>query len=167
MYKNIDAARTLGISNAKITNKVKRKGLKKEVFEQLMRGKYTPSRPNDFFIKRIAEINRDLNKKEGINLRNPYLEAMSDINKLIRDNRNTSLSDGEIKFYEEPKTPIIQETPQIFQKPLPATPFVNANAIQDMRVNTNVMQTGLTPTEQALLSPEEQSIRLRQRGLSR
>jgi len=34
-------------------------------------------------------------------------------------------------------------------------------------VNTNVMQTGLTPTEQALLSPEEQSIRLRQRGLSR
>ena len=167
MYKNIDAARTLGISNAKITNKVKRKGLKKEVFEQLMRGKYTPSRPNDFFIKRIAEINRDLNKKEGINLRNPYLEAMSDINKLIRDNRNTSLSDGEVKFYEEPKTPIIQETPQIFQKPLPATPLVNANAIQDMRVNANVMQTGLTPTEQALLSSEEQAIRLRQRGIAR
>jgi hypothetical protein len=27
-------------------------------------------------------------------------------------------------------------------------------------------QTGLTPTEQALLSPEEQAIKLRQRGLA-
>jgi hypothetical protein len=101
MYKNIEAARTLGVSNAKITNKVKRKGLKKEVFEQLMRGKYTPTRPNDFFITRIAEINRDLNKKEDINLRNPYLEAISDLNNIIRDNRNVSLSDGEIKFFED------------------------------------------------------------------
>jgi len=101
MYKNIDAARTLGVSNAKITNKVKRKGLKKEVFEDLMRGKFTPSRPNDFFITRIAEINRDLNKKEGVNLRNPYLEAISDLNNIVKDNRNTSLSDGEVKFFED------------------------------------------------------------------
>ena len=101
MYKNIDAARTLGISNATITKKVKRKGLKKEVFEELMRGKFTPSRPNNFFITRIAEINRDLNKKEGVNLRNPYLEALSDLNNIIRDNRNTSLSDGEVKFFED------------------------------------------------------------------
>jgi len=34
-------------------------------------------------------------------------------------------------------------------------------------VNTNVMQTGLTPTEQALLSQEEKAIKLRQRGISR
>ena len=46
-------------------------------------------------------------------------------------------------------------------------PEVDANAIQDMKVNTNVMQTGLTPTEHGLLSPEEQSIRLRQRGMGR
>jgi hypothetical protein len=29
------------------------------------------------------------------------------------------------------------------------------------------MQTGLTPTEQALLSPEEQVMRLKQRGIAR
>ena len=100
MYKNIDAARTLGVSNGVISRKVKRKGLNKETFNQLMRGKFTPSRPNDFFVKRMAEINRDLNKLEGTNLPSPYLEAIQDINKLIRDNRNISLSDGEVSFFD-------------------------------------------------------------------
>ena len=31
---------------------------------------------------------------------------------------------------------------------------------------TGINATGLTPTEQALLSPEEQSIRLRSRGMA-
>jgi len=31
---------------------------------------------------------------------------------------------------------------------------------------SNTLPTGLTPTESALLSPEEQQIRLRQRGLA-
>ena len=60
---------------------------------------------------------------------------------------------------QAPKQPEPQASPQ--------SPQVNANAIQDMKVNTNVMQTGLTPTEHGLLSPEEQSIRLRQRGMGR
>jgi len=30
----------------------------------------------------------------------------------------------------------------------------------------SLTQTGLTPSEQALLSPEEQAIRLRQRGMA-
>jgi len=76
------------------------------------------------------------------------------------------------KYYEsgiwmgkvKAEAPQATEAPK---QPLPPTPPVNANAIQDMRVNANVMQTGLTPTEQALLSPEEQSIRLRQRGIAR
>ena len=60
---------------------------------------------------------------------------------------------------QAPKKPEPQASPQ--------SPQVSANAIQDMKVNANVMQTGLTPTEHGLLSPEEQAIRLRQRGLSR
>ena len=35
MYKNIDAARKLGISNAKIANKVKRKGLKTDLINNI------------------------------------------------------------------------------------------------------------------------------------
>ena len=46
--------------------------------------------------------------------------------------------------------------------PLPSTPSVNPQLVAS---NNPVMpQTGLTRTETALLSPEEQSIRLRSRG---
>ena len=113
MYKNIDAARTLGVSNSVINRKVKRRGVRKDVFDQLMRGKFTPTRPSDFFIKRLAEINRDLNKKEGVQIRNPYLEALPELNKIVLDNRNTSLLDDEIKFYEDLEPPVIQQESRI------------------------------------------------------
>ena len=51
------------------------------------------------------------------------------------------------------------------EAPLPPTPTVNPAIIQPMQQAT-LSQTGLTPTEQALLSPEEQAIKLRQRGLA-
>jgi len=59
------------------------------------------------------------------------------------------------------------KAPEAPKQPLPPTPAVDANAIKDPMVNANVMQTGLTPTEQALLSNEEQVMRLRQRGIAR
>jgi len=49
--------------------------------------------------------------------------------------------------------------------PLPNTPPVNPEVVQTNQL-ASVSQTGLTPTEQALLSPEEQAIRLRQRGMA-
>ena len=99
MYKNIDAAKTLGLSNSIINRKVKRRGVRKDVFSQLMRGKFTPTRPSDFFIKRVSEINRELNKLEGTNLPSPYFEALPEINKIISDNRNLNFLEDEIKFF--------------------------------------------------------------------
>tara|TARA_R100001126_G_scaffold15807_1_gene7239 strand:- start:160 stop:4542 length:4383 start_codon:yes stop_codon:yes gene_type:complete len=49
--------------------------------------------------------------------------------------------------------------------PLPETPSVNPAVVQTNQ-QASVSQTGLTPSEQALLSPEEQAIRLRQRGMA-
>jgi hypothetical protein len=46
----------------------------------------------------------------------------------------------------------------------PITPPINTGIMQV--ASTPLSQTGLTSTEQALLSPEEQSIRLRQRGMA-
>ena len=50
--------------------------------------------------------------------------------------------------------------------PLPPTPDVNPEMIQPAMQQASLTQTGLTPSEQALLSPEEQAIRLRQRGMA-
>ena len=46
------------------------------------------------------------------------------------------------------------------------TPDVNPALMSQVLPSTNTMETGLTPTEQALLSNEEKAIRLRQRGMT-
>ena len=53
------------------------------------------------------------------------------------------------------------------QTPLPPTPGVNPQFITQQTTGQNISpRTGLTATETALLSPEEQAMRLRQRGLA-
>jgi hypothetical protein len=49
--------------------------------------------------------------------------------------------------------------------PLPNQPMPSAQVLQP-QASGNITSQGLTPTELALLSPEEQQIRLRQRGLA-
>jgi hypothetical protein len=60
------------------------------------------------------------------------------------------------------EAPPVEKAPKA---PLPETPPVDPKLVSQM-VNTNVMQTGLTPTETALLSNEEKVIRLKQRGMA-
>lgn len=42
MYLDIEAAKQLGVSNAQIRSKVKRKGISEKVFKDLIKGRYTP-----------------------------------------------------------------------------------------------------------------------------
>ena len=200
-----------------LKQKKKRRGLGKNIIGDLMLGRYTPKRPSSFFRQRMGEINRDLNKQQGVNVPNPYLVSLSSINQIINQNRNLDLLNDNINFSQlaaegmaqggrvgmenggeagdkelaasvwvtEPE-PVKQsfeynfekyyesgiwmgkvKAPEAPKQPLPPTPAVDANAVKDPMVNANVMQTGLTPTEQALLSNEEQVMRLRQRGIAR
>jgi hypothetical protein len=59
----------------------------------------------------------------------------------------------------------LPDTEMLDQSAMLQTPPVNPGVIQTNQ-QAAVTQTGLTPTEQALLSPEEQAIRLRQRGMA-
>ena len=101
MYKNIEAAKTLGVQDYKIRKKIKRKGLSKDTLRDLMLGVYTPKKPSDFFKKRIAEINRDLNQKEGVDTPNPYILSIQDINQIINNNRRLNLLEETPMFFEE------------------------------------------------------------------
>ena len=129
MYINIDAASTLGVSNIVIERKVKRKGLRKAIFADLMRSKYTPNKHSEFFVNRISEINNDLNTKEGVSVPNPYFQAFSGINKIISENRNIYLIDGEVNFFEEEK-PVISSDVQIQTPPLGSTPTPDPDIVQ-------------------------------------
>ena len=75
-----------------------------------------------FFINRISEINRDLNSKEGVDLPNPYFQALPEINDLINGNRRISLDDGNVSFYRQ-----INEEPQALT-PLQPVELPPANA---------------------------------------
>ena len=72
--------------------------------------------------------------------------------------------DFEIQEFIQPEEPEAQA--QVPQGGIPKTPEVNPALMQHVLPSTNVMETGLTPTEQALLSNEEKAIRLRQRGMT-
>jgi len=48
---------------------------------------------------------------------------------------------------------------------LPQQPMPNPSVVGQVQPQQMSTATGLTPTEMALLSPEEQQIRLKQRGL--
>ena len=161
MYKNIEAARTLGVSNSIINRKVKRRGVKKDVFNQLMRGKFTPTRPSEFFIKRLAEINRELNKLEGVQVRSPYFEALPEINKIVSDNRNLNFLDDEIKFYEDPEPPVVQQESRI------TTPPVNTVPISPQVVTATNQNAGLSlPPNFANLSTAEKLKTLNDLGIN-
>ena len=49
----------------------------------------------------MNEITRDLNEKEGVDINNPYYEALPSINELINKNRRISLEDGDLSFYRD------------------------------------------------------------------
>ena len=80
---------------------------------------------------------------------------------MFRDFKNIGLSESwnlNIENYLENEI----QTPPLPQTPMPSTQAVQAALIPQ----GGATSSGLTPIEQALLSPEEQLIRLRNRGIS-
>jgi len=98
MYLDIDAARKMGVSNRAIEEKLKtRKGLNKNDIESVMRGKYLPDEPNNFFIDKMQQITKDLNQKENVSLPNPYNLARPVLNSMASKNRGLNLKTDEMK----------------------------------------------------------------------
>ena len=98
-------------------------------------------------------IGGGINKKSCINITyeqlvRPFKFKLSDFN--LDDGTETKPESGTFDPFS--------------QSALPPTPDVNPKMIQPAVQQASLTQTGLTPSEQALLSPEEQAIRLRQRG---
>jgi len=110
MYKDIEAARTLGVPESVIRRKLSaRKGLSKNIIREIMGGVYTPKQPSEFFVTRMRKINNDLNEKEGVEIENPFSIARPFINNVISSNRNISLLEDEftVPEFELPKTSAI------------------------------------------------------------
>jgi len=137
MYQNIEAARTLGVSESVIRRKVKRKGLKKKVLKELYQGVFTPERPGDFTIRTIGKNNRELNEKEGTDTPNPFYEAIPSITSFINSNRRISLEENSLNIMDF-------EQPTIQQEPRITTPPLNTANINPNIVNAQTQNVGLS-----------------------
>ena len=143
MYKNIEAARALGVSESDIRKNVTRKGIDKQTTNELFRGVYTPQLPNDFFIQKMRQINNDLNQKEGIDIDNPYYEALPEIREIINQNRRINLKDDNHSFYkylEEFDQPTKETTPIQPLKLPPSNASAKGQIPVVSPVNTNLNQ---------------------------
>ena len=125
---------------------------------------YTPSQNiAKKFIEKTEEFQR-----ANPGYTNPFEEALPVIFDMIEQMQDADLS-KEFKFKlsdfgVDEKAPTGGNDPILDS--LGEMPQPNPSIIQTAKATPNVMQTGLTPTESALLSEEEKMIKLRDRGLA-
>jgi len=150
MYEDIRAARTLGVSDNVIKNKLKaRKGMDKDVIDNVMNGKYLPDTPNKFFTDKMKEINNTLNKQEGNFLPNPYSVASPVINSIINKNKKLNLLTDTIEF---PKPLLTSGTfepesmlPAIIPNTAEVAGFDQTSSLPNQQVNTSEQYASLFP----------------------
>ena len=179
MHKNINAAEILGISKQNLGREFSDRQLSSSNFNSLRTGKFDAYYPSEDIQDRFREIARNLGTYNVFNTARPVLMRM-------RRDMNRLRLDGSYQNNIEPQTfaqgglaytPNLEEVdqtgidlndyliPEVQTPPLPLQPMPNAQVIQPQAPG-NIMNTGLTPVENALLSDEEKQIRLRQRGLA-
>jgi hypothetical protein len=155
MRKNIEAADILGTDMDSIRTEFRERQLI-NLYNRLDNDIYTPFFPSENIQREFRQI------EERIGVDNPFEEVRDVLIEIQDDLRDLSFDDDfEIDIEE-----YLPSYDDMTQSTLPTTPDVNPEMIQPAVQQASLTQTGLTPSEQALLSPEEQAIRLRQRGMA-
>ena len=156
MKKSVENMKALEYSDRDIFEIFERRNQKKD-FAYLNRGVF---KPFDLPKGLIEEYIRNAEDKGYVN---PMTKDLWLDIKAIRKELNGIPLDGDFPEVGEPTAPIFDplKTGQ-----LPESPGVNPALMTQVLPSQDVMETGLTPTEQALLSNEEKAIKLRQRGMT-
>jgi len=153
MSKDIRAADILGADIDAIAEEFKERQLTKP-FSRMSQNVFEPYFPSKNIEREFEQIS------ERIDRPNPFEEAIDVLSDIYDDLVDLELTE-EFNIDIENYLPSYDE---MTQAPLPITPEVSRQALATN--NMPVSQTGLTQTEQGLLSDEEKAIRLRQRGIA-
>ncbi len=164
MHLDLEAAKEFEVTEDQLAEVFVDRGIPGGTYGAFFEGDFRPYMPSTNILNKFFDIDEQNNT-------NSMEQALPIIDKMIEAFQNMPLdepfkfkmSDFGIKDIEEgaeEKQPIdpLQSNLQ--------TPGVNPALMSQVLPSSNVMETGLTPTEQALLSPEEKGIRLRQRGMT-
>mgnify|MGYP003673787895 CR=1 FL=1 len=162
MFKNLDAAATLGVEENDLRQTFKERQLSNDAFRKLEQGIFDPYFPSKDIQDRFREIADNLGDLDMFQEVAPVLREMqNDFREIeLEDTFNLNLDE-----YLEDTGSIAESLGigNIGQTPMPNQGVIQTSQLQG---SGNTTSEGLTPTELALLSPEEQQIRLRQRGLA-
>ena len=162
MMKDYDAAQILGLPEETIS-KVSRRLSRRDV-GTIRNGIFRPLPLSDDVKRAFAENSRKMGVPNPLEVALPVIARIREI---------LSLAPLSLEMFPELFNPF-EAPPVDTTKTVPSnidlnTPAVNPTVVgqgANMTANQNVMQTGLTQTETALLSEEEKAMRLRQRGLA-
>ena len=146
-----------------------------EVFEKRLRsvneygpfieGTFRPYQPSENIARKFEEKSQQF-QKSNPSYKNPFEEALPVIIDMIE-----KMSDADLKkefkfklsdFGIDEKAPTGGKDPILDS--LGEVPMPSSNVVQTASFTPNVGQSGLTPTESALLSEEEKMIVLKNRG---
>jgi len=154
MSTHLKNAEVLGVAKNNLASLFKTRGLSQETVFNLYNDKFDPFFPSKGIIDRFDEISRTTGQP------NPFIEAQGVLRSMETDFIRQNLK-GQFIPKLQNYIPSLSEDTQPLNTPMP-----NVSILTPAPQQIASSQTGLTPTEVALLSPEEQGIRLRQRGLA-
>jgi len=156
MLGYLNSAKKLGISDSDLMELFDQRGISDKIPGMLMEGAFKPFVPSENIRRRFETIAQESRKA------NPFEEAAPIIGQIIDAFANQSLyKPNTLKLEDFLPIPGSEQSSvqPLPQQPMPSPGVVNSKPQQVSNA------TGLTPTENALLSEEEKQIRLRQRGL--
>ena len=184
VFKDVQALRTLNFTEKEIRDILSgRRALSKADVAMVLSGTYSPEnipnfKKNSAVANAIKNINRELgtnyttddfiNRKKLVDIRKSYLLIPLGLSEEDREEflRSTTRRKGlELKEKVKDRQKLIkdQKPPKKPQAELPAAPFLPDPEIANLFAANVNQTTGLTDTETALLSPEEQIIARRLR----
>ena len=159
MYDDINAAQTLGVNEDNLYEEFAKRQIGRKQTGNLFEGNFDPYYPSENIRRKFEEISEDIEKP------NPYEEAEDTLMDIYERLSELNLEDEFDIRLEEYLTPPGSMAQLTGGQPL-ETPGVNPALMTQVMPSQEGMETGLTPTEQAVLSNEEKAIRLRQRGMT-
>jgi len=158
MAEHLKNAQTLGVNRGELSKLFESRGLSADTISNIGRGRFEPFFPSDAIINRFREIANQTGQP------NPWYEAVGTLREIRSKFKSQNLFmplNLELKNF----LPVSQSTPA---PSLPLnTPSPNPNVFAQSQGTTNqLLNNGLTITENAYLSESEKAMRLKQRGLA-
>jgi hypothetical protein len=153
MYRDLKAAQLLGVSTGNLKKEFQERQLSQDTYNSLNKGVFKSYFPSEDIQARFQEISRNIGEP------NPFRIALPTLQQL-RFNFNSLRLDFNFDNFINPGDFLLDDAPA--PTAAPQLPRTGAVIAPPPRADV-IPQTGLTATETALLSPEEQIIRARNR----